>query len=60
MLNPAGGADSVPWATLTSPEKNQYRRAVCLLKTDYITKYIEYLESLTPRELFDYYNKTLF
>lgn len=60
LLNPVGGAESVSWKTLPASEKSQYKRAVTLLKTEYITKYKEYLESLTPRELFDYYNKTSF
>ncbi|KAJ8735534.1 hypothetical protein PYW07_007154 [Mythimna separata] len=59
MLNPAGGAESVSWTELQTSEKNQYRRAVTLLKSDYIIKYKAYLENLTSRELYDYYNKTL-
>ncbi|KAJ8736394.1 hypothetical protein PYW08_007050 [Mythimna loreyi] len=60
MLNPAGGAETVSWKELQTSEQNQYKRAVSLLKSDYIIKYRQYLESLTPRELYDYYNKTLF
>uniref|UniRef100_A0A2A4JIK2 Uncharacterized protein n=1 Tax=Heliothis virescens TaxID=7102 RepID=A0A2A4JIK2_HELVI len=60
MLNSADADSNLSWTTLPASEKNEYRRAVSLLKKDYITKYREFLESLSPRELFDHYNKTLF
>lgn len=44
------------WALLSSTQKIRYRRAVLLLKNDYITKFKAFLESLPSKELFDYYN----
>ncbi|XP_026731317.1 uncharacterized protein LOC113496342 isoform X2 [Trichoplusia ni] len=52
-------ADKITWVSLPQFEKNQYSRAVCLLKKDYLTKYREYLESLSSKELFNYYHKTV-
>ncbi|XP_021187370.3 uncharacterized protein LOC110374111 isoform X1 [Helicoverpa armigera] len=60
MLNSADADSNVSWTTLPASEKNEYRRAVSLVKKDYITKYREFLESLSSKELFDHYNKTLF
>lgn len=57
MLNSTDEANNMAWTSLPQIERNQYRRAVLLLKKDYITKFKEYLESLAPRELFDYYIK---
>ncbi|XP_028037320.1 uncharacterized protein LOC114248303 isoform X2 [Bombyx mandarina] len=48
----------VTWDTLSNKERSYYSRAILTLKNDYIHKYKLFLESLGPRELFDYYNKT--
>ncbi|CAH1639689.1 unnamed protein product [Spodoptera littoralis] len=60
MLNSVNGSSTLNWTDLTPSQKSQYRSAVYLLKKDYINKYKEYLYSLAPKELFDYYHKIIF
>ncbi|XP_075972029.1 uncharacterized protein LOC142973857 [Anticarsia gemmatalis] len=59
MLNSTNEANTFTWTTLPRIEKNRYSRAVSLMKKDYISKYREYLESLSDKELFDCYNKNI-
>ncbi|CAB3239946.1 unnamed protein product [Arctia plantaginis] len=59
LLNAPEEGGNVSWTSLPQFEKNRYSRAVSLLKKDYISKYKEYLESLSSKELFEHYYKTV-
>ncbi|RVE41509.1 hypothetical protein evm_013842 [Chilo suppressalis] len=52
----SGNESSEAWSSLTTTQKIRYRKAVFLLKDNYIKKFKEYLKSLPPKELYDYYN----
>lgn len=56
LLKARNGVNN-PYESLTAREKHFYGRAVCAIKKDYVKKYKEYLESLSPRQLFDHYMK---
>lgn len=59
MLTSTDQCENVNWTSLPQLEKNQYIRAVSIMKKDYIYKYKEYLESLSSKDLFDHYNKKI-
>lgn len=59
LLNSTEEGGSISWTSLEQFERNRYNRAVSLLKKDYISKYKEYLESLSSKDLFEHYYKTV-
>ncbi|KAL4712730.1 hypothetical protein ACJJTC_008027 [Scirpophaga incertulas] len=47
---------TAPWSSLSRTQKSRYQRAVFSLKADYIKQFKAYLESLSSKELLQYYN----
>ncbi|KAM3967921.1 uncharacterized protein ACR2FA_011473 [Aphomia sociella] len=59
MIQAKNGANDVSWSTLSNIEKSRYRRAVYLLKKNYLSNFRKYLESLSSKELFNFYVQKL-
>ncbi|KAJ0182556.1 hypothetical protein K1T71_001925 [Dendrolimus kikuchii] len=47
------------WKNLSTLKKSRYNRAVLMLKKDYIVNYKLFLENLPPKDLYEYYHKTI-